>query len=58
MPPYEWGIARTPYTPRPDIVALKGSPRLSLEPRKLDIGFSDMGQQARMEDFYRVSNEF
>lgn len=55
MPPYDWGIMRTPYSPRPDIAAMKGGPGPGLEPRRTIASGLDIGRQNGVDNFYRVS---
>lgn len=56
MPPYEWGMMTTPYSPRPDISASgKGTnwDNMLNMPRS-DITMIDRGRQQEVEDFYKV----
>ncbi|KAF2901420.1 hypothetical protein ILUMI_04767 [Ignelater luminosus] len=55
MPPYEWGMMNTPYSPRPDIAASgKGTNwnRMLQMPRS-PVTFLDAGRQQEVDDFYK-----
>lgn len=56
MPPYEWGMMNTPYSPRPDI-STAGKPanwdRILHTPRTLAT-MVDLGRQQEVDDFYKV----
>lgn len=56
MPPYEWGIIKTPYSPRPDLVAANHgkSPGVMLESRNVQISTIDPVRQSEVDNFYRV----
>lgn len=56
MPPYEWGLIKTPYSPRPDLVAAnQGKPQeVILESRKVQISTIDPVRQAQVDNFYKV----
>lgn len=56
MPPYEWGLINTPYTPRADI-AIYGKPGnwneiLRMPERRYSM--LDSGRQQEVDDFYKV----
>lgn len=57
MPPYEWGMMTTPYSPRPDI-STAGKPtnwdRMLHMPRSAAT-MIDLGRQQEVDDFYKVS---
>ncbi|KAK5647583.1 hypothetical protein RI129_002475 [Pyrocoelia pectoralis] len=56
MPPYEWGMMTTPYSPRPDIVAGGKNTNWSriLHNPTQPITFLDVGRQKEIDDFYKL----
>lgn len=56
MPPYEWGMMTTPYSPRPDIAASgRGTNwRKMLNMPRSPVTFLDPGRQQEVDDFYKV----
>lgn len=61
MPPYEWGMMGTPYSPKPDIAAgSKGTNwDAMLNTPKSDVTMIDRGRQQEVDDFYKVrENKF
>ncbi|KAF5304896.1 hypothetical protein FQR65_LT00780 [Abscondita terminalis] len=56
MPPYEWGMMTTPYTPRPDI-AVNGrgvSWDKILRMPKNPVTYQDVGRQQEIDNFYKL----
>lgn len=57
MPPYEWGLMKTPYSPRPDIaISGKGTNwNRTLRMARNEATLIDAGRQQEVDDFYKVS---
>lgn len=56
MPPYEWGMMSTPYSPRPDISASGKRTNWDnmLNMPRSDVTMIDRGRQQEVDDFYKV----
>lgn len=56
MPPYEWGLIKTPYSPRPDLVAAShGKTEKDFAATgQIQISTIDPVMQAEVDNFYRV----
>lgn len=56
MPPYEWGMMTTPYSPRPDISASGKATNWDnmLNMPRSDVTMIDRGRQQEVDDFYKV----
>lgn len=59
MPPYEWGLTKTPYSPKPDLAAANHgkSNVTTLEDRKYTVASIDPVRQGEVDNFYRVGHK-
>lgn len=60
MPPYEWGMMSTPYSPRPDISASGKRTNWDnmLNMPRSDVTMMDWGRQQEVDDFYKVKSSY
>lgn len=58
MPPYEWGVQSTPYSPRPDLVAAAKvrDYNKSLSVPRNNITTIDAGRMQEVDDLYKVTD--
>ncbi|XP_018329397.1 UPF0573 protein C2orf70 homolog [Agrilus planipennis] len=57
MPPYEWGLTKTPYSPRPDIAvggkSTNWAKMLNMPPSPVTV--VNLGRQQEINDFYKLT---
>lgn len=57
MPPYQWGLIKTPYSPMPDIAVMKPAhTQFQFDKRNCPVSGLDIVRQSEVDNFYKVSN--
>lgn len=59
MPTYHWGLTRTPYSPRPDLVGAyrKSNWKKLLETPSIKLRLIDEARSQEVDDFYKVCSD-
>lgn len=54
MPPYEWGLVNTPYSPKPDIAVLQRTSNKLLNLPRPGFSMLDPVRNEEVDNFYKV----